>query len=118
MDPNQVAAEQQRQVIVAQQKAALQADLINHAHISAMAATFSVLLDKWLSRHQRITGEYPMPTPNDLRWLSKMAFYFAAYVPEAAKLCRVDDSKLDALAGIDKGDALSFENLFSVGDPK
>ena len=46
-----------------------------------------------------------------------MAFHYAIYVPEAAKLCRVDDAKLDALAGLKENDAFSFDHLFSVKDP-
>jgi hypothetical protein len=46
-----------------------------------------------------------------------MAFHYAIYVPEATKFCRVDDSKLDALAGLLSDDAFSFDHLFAVKDP-
>ena len=93
------------------------ADLVNHAHVTTCASVFAVLLDKWFERNQRIQGGFPAPTANDLRWLAKMAFHYAIYVPDAAKLCKVDDSKLDALAGLMRDDAFSFDHLFAVKDP-
>ena len=117
MSPEVLALDQQRAVLARQQEMAYRADLVNHAHVTTCASVFAVLLDKWFERNQRIQGGFPSPTANDLRWLAKMAFHYAIYVPDAAKLCKVDDSKLDALAGINRDDAFSFKHLFAVKDP-
>jgi hypothetical protein len=117
VSPEVLALDQQRAVLARQQEMAYRADLVNHAHVTTCASVFAVLLDKWFERHQRIQGGFPTPTANDLRWLAKMAFHYAIYVPDAAKLCKVDDSKLDALAGINRDDAFSFAHLFAVKDP-
>lgn len=117
MTPEQLAIDQSRIVLAKQQEMAYRADLVNHAHVTTCAAVFAVLLDKWLQRHQDVLGKFPLPTANDLRWLAKMAFHYAIYVPDATRLCRVDDSKLDALAGLLADDAFSFDHLFSVKDP-
>ena len=118
MSPEVLALDQQRAVLARQQEMAYRADLVNHAHVTTCASVFAVLLDKWFERHRAGPDDlFTAPTANDLRWLAKMAFHYAIYVPDAAKLCKVDDSKLDALAGLMRDDAFSFDHLFAVKDP-
>lgn len=118
MTPEQLAVNQQRIVLAEQQEKAYRIELFNHAHIATASSVFAVLLDKWFNRHAVVDGcRYRAPTTNDLRWLAKMAYHYAVYVPDAARLCRVSDDKLDALAGIMQDDAFSFDHLFSAKDP-
>jgi len=57
---------------------------------------------------------YRAPTPNDLRWLAKLAYHYGAFVPEAAGLTRIDNERLaDILAGINPQDLFSFPPLDS-----
>lgn len=116
MTPEQLAIDQQRMVVAKQQERAYRIELFNHAHIATASSVFAILLDKWFERHQRIQGGFTKPTANDLRWLAKMAYHYAVYVPDAAKLCQVGDDKLDELAGILEDDAFSFDHLFSIKD--
>jgi hypothetical protein len=117
MTPEQLAINQQRIVLAEQQEKAYRIELFNHAHIATAAAVFAVLLDKWFIRNSKPHDTiFPKPTANDLRWLAKMAYHYAVYLPDAAKLCRVGDDKLDVLSGIMQDDAFSFDHLFSVKD--
>lgn len=117
MTPEQIAIDQQRLVLAQQQADAYRKEMTFSARINAASELLPVLLDKWLERHRYTDGRtYPVPTPNDMRWLAKMAYQWAAYIPEVAGLCRLDDSKMNVLDKLDPEDAFSFDRIWEPGD--
>lgn len=113
MTPEQLASAQAKAQMIGQSDAMNRQAIVYGMHADAHSRLFAMLLDKWLERHLN-NGKPPLPTPNDLRWLSRIAFRYAWYVPEAAGLVKVPDDHLDSLSGLMSNDMLSFDHLFSV----
>lgn len=108
MTPQELAAAERQAQIIGQNARNEMQQIAMSVHADVMGKVFAVILGKWLEQHN-----FAAPTANDLRWMTRMAHRYAWYVPETMGMCKLSESHLEALDGLDKNRVLNFEHLFS-----
>jgi len=109
MTPEELAAAERKAQIIGNSAANEMKQLAMGVHADVMAKVFASLLDRWLGQHDGAS-----PTPNDLRWMARIAHRYSWYVPEAMGMCKLNDDHLVALNGLNQSNILNFEHLFSA----
>jgi hypothetical protein len=109
MTPQELAAAEHQARLIGTNSASEMKQIAMGVHADVMAKVFAELLGKWLE-----LNAFASPTPNDLRWLARVAHRYSWYVPETMGMCKLSEDHLAALSGLKEDNILSFEHLFSV----
>jgi hypothetical protein len=109
MTPQELAAAERQAQIIGNSAANEMKQIAMSVHADAMSNVFSTLLVLWMQKHN-----FAAPTANDLRWIARMAHRYSWYVPETMGMCKLPETHLDALNGLDQESVLNFEHLFST----
>ena len=109
MTPQELAAAEHQARLIGTNSADEAKQIALSVHADVMGKVFATLLDRWLERHG-----FAAPTPNDLRWMARLAHRYSWYVPETMGMCKLNENHLAAMGGLYQNDILSFEHLFST----
>ena len=109
MTPQELAAAERQAQIIGSSAANEMKQIAMSVHADVMGKVFAELLGKWLEQNA-----FAAPTPNDLRWLARVAHRYSWYVPETMGMCKLNEDHLAALSGLNQNHVLNFEHLFSA----